>query len=283
MGSRPVSVLGAAALAATSLALVAPSARADSYSYVNPAPILPPDNGVAGESATITVAGTVGPVTDVNVQLRGVTSMRPTELDVAITGPNGQTVAVMSDACGNTSYPITDLTFTFDDDANVGLPLTTCSSGTFRPTDYSDVGADPWAVPPTGTALSLFDGASANGVWTLRVYDVGPSGIAQQITKGFALEIQTQDLTSPDTTVTKKPRDSRRARAKIKFTSTEAGAHFECKVGKRPFKPCTSPLRLKKLSIGTHKVKVRAVDAAGNVDPTPAKVTWRVLAHPERP
>ena len=282
MQSRPLSILGAAAVAVALMQLATSVATADSYSFSNAAPIRPPDGVPAGTSASVTVTGTSGPVSDVNVQLRGVTSGRPTEFDIAITGPNGQTVVLMSDACGDSSHPVSDLTFNFDDEAGFGLPPVDCLSGSFRPTDYSGTGADPFTVPPTGTTLSVFDGAGANGVWTLRAYDVGPSGIPGEITRGLVLDIQTRDVVSPDTTLTKKPKDSIRAKAKLKFSASEAGSHFECKVDKRPFKACTSPLKLKNLKVGKHKVQVRAVDAAGNVDATPAKVKWKVLA-PEKP
>jgi hypothetical protein len=59
--------------------------------------------------------------------------------------------------------------------------------------------------------------------------------------------------------------------AKFSFTSSEPGSSFECKLGKRAFKPCSSPKKYKHLSAGKHKFQVRAVDATGNVDASPAK------------
>lgn len=86
------------------------------------------------------------------------------------------------------------------------------------------------------------------------------------------------DVTAPDTTVTKAPKAStRKARAKLRFVSSEDGSRFECKVDRATWKPCTSPLKLTKLKPGKHKVKVRAVDAAGNVETRPAVVRWRVV------
>lgn len=69
-----------------------------------------------------------------------------------------------------------------------------------------------------------------------------------------------------------------RARVKARFTS-EAGARFECKLDARPYAPCISPKTLK-LKVGKHVFRVRAVDAAGNVDGTPAKATVRVKLKP---
>ena len=64
--------------------------------------------------------------------------------------------------------------------------------------------------------------------------------------------------------------------AKVKFRSDEQGSTFECKLDKRKFKRCRSPRRLKNLDDGRHKFKVRAIDPAGNPDPSPAKRRFEV-------
>jgi hypothetical protein len=64
---------------------------------------------------------------------------------------------------------------------------------------------------------------------------------------------------------------------KFKFTSSEANSTFLCKLDRKPFKKCRSPKKYKKLKPGKHVFKVKAKDAAGNVDPTPAKRVFRVL------
>lgn len=57
------------------------------------------------------------------------------------------------------------------------------------------------------------------------------------------------------------------------FSSNEEDATFECKRGKgKPWKSCESPLKIKKGIKKNPKLKVRAIDGDGNVDPTPAKV-----------
>jgi hypothetical protein len=83
--------------------------------------------------------------------------------------------------------------------------------------------------------------------------------------------------TTPDTTLKGKPRRrtaSRRAR--FAFVSDQAGSRFECKVDRKAFKLCRSPLGLKSLKRGRHSFRVRAVNAAGMADPTPATYRWRV-------
>lgn len=81
----------------------------------------------------------------------------------------------------------------------------------------------------------------------------------------------------PETTITKKPKKkSAKRRATFKFVSSEPDSTFECKLDKKPFKPCTSPQRYKRLKPKRHRFQVRAIDAAGNVDPTPAKAKFRI-------
>ena len=81
----------------------------------------------------------------------------------------------------------------------------------------------------------------------------------------------TTDATAPDTTITKKPKTGFKRTSKIKFTSNEAGVTFQCKVDSKKFKPRQPPLKLKNLRFGKHKIQVRAIDAAGNVDASPAR------------
>jgi hypothetical protein len=79
------------------------------------------------------------------------------------------------------------------------------------------------------------------------------------------------DTTAPDTTITAGPKAKTKSKsASFEFSSTEAGSSFECKL-----EPCTSP-RDVKVKKGKHSFAVRATDAAGNVDPTPATQSWKV-------
>src|SRR3954453_4962261 len=87
----------------------------------------------------------------------------------------------------------------------------------------------------------------------------------------------TIDTNAPETTITKAPGATTHQRTpKFKFTSDEAGT-FECKVDHhRNWKSCSSPDSTGKLSFGKHKFKVRAIDAAGNKDASPAKTKFKV-------
>jgi hypothetical protein len=87
-----------------------------------------------------------------------------------------------------------------------------------------------------------------------------------------------QDLTAPDTRIDKgPPRKTRKRFATFLFSSNEPGVSFQCSLDGKPFGACTSPLTLRKLKRGkTHTFQVRALDAAGNLDASPAAKKWRV-------
>jgi hypothetical protein len=86
---------------------------------------------------------------------------------------------------------------------------------------------------------------------------------------------------TPQTKITKGPGKklkTTKARIKVtfKFGSDEAGSSFDCKLDKKPFKPCSSPLKYK-VKPGKHTFSVRATDDAGNADATPAKKKFKVI------
>ena len=65
------------------------------------------------------------------------------------------------------------------------------------------------------------------------------------------------------------------------FASPEQGATFECSIDGGAFLACSSPYTAQSLAPGRHTLQVRARDAAGNADPTPASFTFQVAAQLE--
>lgn len=67
-------------------------------------------------------------------------------------------------------------------------------------------------------------------------------------------------------------------RAKIRFEADppDKGGTFECRIDGGAFKPCRSPYRSGKLKPGKHTFEVRAINADGVGDKTPAKDRFRI-------
>lgn len=86
----------------------------------------------------------------------------------------------------------------------------------------------------------------------------------------------TADTTPPETTiVTGPPNKTKKKRASFEFISSEPGSSFECSLDGGAFAPCASGHTFKAKK-GRHSFAVRAIDAAANVDPTPARDDWKV-------
>ncbi|MEX2552824.1 MAG: PQQ-binding-like beta-propeller repeat protein [Actinomycetota bacterium] len=94
------------------------------------------------------------------------------------------------------------------------------------------------------------------------------------------LSVSTGSSTSdspPDTTIDSGPSETvASSAASFTFSSSETSSTFECSLDQALFTSCSSPHEYKFLSTGNHVFGVRATDAAGNVDATPASRSWTV-------
>ena len=87
------------------------------------------------------------------------------------------------------------------------------------------------------------------------------------------------DTTAPNTSISSGPQSSTTsAAASFSFISSESGSSFECKLDGGSWTGCTSPTDYTSLGLGSHQFAVRAEDEAGNVDKTPATLTWTIEA-----
>jgi hypothetical protein len=92
------------------------------------------------------------------------------------------------------------------------------------------------------------------------------------------------DETPPATMITRIVVNSNKGKAKVRFTGSDQGqpqSHpitFRCRLDGRGYAPCSSPKRYRNLRAGRHKIRVRARDKAGNLDPTPASRTFRITS-----
>lgn len=83
------------------------------------------------------------------------------------------------------------------------------------------------------------------------------------------------DVRAPRTTIAKTLLKRQPPIFVFKFGSDEQGSSFRCSLDGGKFKPCGSGMRFARRAPGLHKLRVVAVDPAGNVDPTPAVGRFR--------
>jgi len=167
------------------------------------------------------------------------TTAPETQIDTHPTDPGS--------ASASFGFSSTDLTATFEC-ALDGAVFAACAS----PKDYSALadGAHTFSVRARDAAGNV-DATPASYAWTV-------------------------DNTMPETQLNSHPADPSGANASFTFSSPDPTASFECALDGAVFTACASPQDYSALSEGTHSFAVRAKDAIGNVDSTPAAYTWTV-------
>ena len=92
------------------------------------------------------------------------------------------------------------------------------------------------------------------------------------------------DTTPPGTQIENGPSSSTTSTsAELQLQADEPGTTFECRLDSQlesAFQACTSPKTYTGLGLGSHRFEVRAVDAAGNEDESPAVWTWTITSTP---
>ena len=98
---------------------------------------------------------------------------------------------------------------------------------------------------------------------------------ASPATSSFAV-----DTADPDTAIGRVTVKHRPGKATIRFTGSDSAPagppNFRCSIDGAAFKSCRSPKVYRGLDPGRHKVRVGAVDAAGNEDSTPARTRLKI-------
>jgi CSLREA domain-containing protein len=101
----------------------------------------------------------------------------------------------------------------------------------------------------------------------------------------WTIDTAVPDTTAPETTITESPpTPSNSTSASFSFNGSDnetpqSALVFQCRLDSQApaaFGPCASPRTYTGLSQGSHTFEVRAVDAAGNADATPASYSWTV-------
>jgi hypothetical protein len=93
-------------------------------------------------------------------------------------------------------------------------------------------------------------------------------GVAASATRGSKQKLSGQ--TPPETQIVKAKVRRARGFARFRFTSSEPGSAFRCRLGRQRFRACDSPKTYRHLKDGRHIFRVKAIGPEGVGDPTPA-------------
>jgi hypothetical protein len=167
----------------------------------------------------------------------------------AVTSTNGQTAPPQFVA----SYPPTF-------EQAPGSP--TIDAGVNDPADGPlDLGGNPRSLPGTRSC-----GGTPPAVTDIGAYEFVP---------GTPTCVLLNPLVPPETTITRFKLRKRRVAFRFAAAGGTGAASFECRLDRKPFRPCTSPKAYKRLKPGKHVFQVRAI-AAGLTDPSAAKRKFRI-------
>ena len=150
---------------------------------------------------------------------------------------------------------------------------------------FSQFGTNP---PPSWTAYRdntmhhfLRIRFSADGTMRVEGYGVRGDGSPPVLQDSFMYTTGSCGSAGPETTITAGPTGlTNQTSATFQFTSSENNSTFLCSLDGSPFSPCSSPVAYSGLQDGNHTFQVKAVDQAGNQDPSPASRAWTIDTTP---
>ena len=116
---------------------------------------------------------------------------------------------------------------------------------------------------------------NAKGTWTLRVRDLCDDDTGSVSAAALFLTtdgVAPADSNPPDTDITTSPANgiAKTLKVPFAFTSDETGVTYQCALDAAAYALCANPATITVKS-GKHTLAVRARDAAGNLDPFPAR------------
>ncbi|WP_224365052.1 Ig-like domain-containing protein [Hyalangium versicolor] len=248
---------------------------------------VPEFGGLAEPSSQITVVEDTFILCTAITSASGSWSCMPSQPLVA--GPH-TVLATAIDVATNSSSPSAWRAFIVDAAAPAAPAVTKPGGGEVLAADTPSVGgtAEPGSVvrvlldgmaTPVCTAVAAGDGswsckvgtplAEGEHMLTATATDaVGNTGPGTLATSFIV------DTEAPDTFIPSGPPALVVGEeAEFEFSSNEAGVAYECSLDEGLFTPCVPSYSL---APGPHVLRVRAVDSAGNADPSPAEAQWTV-------
>jgi hypothetical protein len=190
---------------------VAPTvAKAELRTFLDTDDIFPPGNGTFGPAtvypATIEVEEVPGTVAGVDVTLIDIESAEPDDMDIALRGPNGKTVMLVSDACGEMKsiaaddWVIEDAAPTFISDNG---PCASDQTAHFKPSNYfggmpepDNMAVDGGPFGPYLNELGFLAEGSPDGPWELFALD-DSSAVTGLFLGGWALTLEVEPPPPP--------------------------------------------------------------------------------------
>jgi MYXO-CTERM domain-containing protein len=114
----------------------------------------------------------------------------------------------------------------------------------------------------------------ADGAHSVKVQATDAAGSAGLFSGAVSFSV---DTVVPDTFLSGGPSgQTEQKEATFELSASEPGVSYLCRLDSADFAPCTSPVTFSELIEGSHTFEVRARDAAGHEDPTPARHGWTV-------
>ena len=159
---------------------------------------------------------------------------------------------------------------------NVATPIFSFSAEAGSAVQCSLDQGTPAFGPCSGGSSHTSPTPLADGNWTFRVKATDLAANVANATRSF-----TVDTVAPATQIDSGPSGLITTMAADFAFSSDPGASFECRLdGSGGFAACSSPQPYAGLADGNHSFEVRAIDAAGNADQSPASRAFSVDAAP---
>ena len=198
--------------------------------------------------------------------MRSATSTRPPPARISRSTPTPPQTTISSGPSGTIATSSASFEFTSSEEGSFECRLDSEEESAWAPCS-SPQG---YASLPTAHTASKFGPGT-------RLGNVDPTPARAN----FAVDTQ-----PPQTTISSGPSGTiATSSASFEFTSSEEGS-FECRLDSEEvsaWAPCSSPQGYASLPDGPHSFEVRARDAVGNVDPTPARANFAVDTGPPSP
>ena len=207
-------------------------------------------------------------------------------------GLGGHTVSVRAvDSAGNTDLTPATRDWTVQATGDTTAPETTINSGPSTTTTSTSASFS----FSSSEANSSFQCSLDSGLWgdcaspasysslaagshtfSARATDAAGNTDGSPASRTWTVEAAA-DRTPPQTSIASGPSGTTFSTgASFGFYSSEGGSSFQCQLDAGPWNTCATPQAYASLGLGPHTFAVKATDAAGNTDGSPASRTWTI-------